>query len=128
MKYRRLGRSALRVSELCLGTMNFGPLTNEDDSRVIMDHALDAGINFFDTANRYGGDKGAGATEEIVGRWLALGGGRRGAAGVGAGLAGGRTPGDVDEGRLGRVTLLLGWRACEERDRTPRGEQSQIVH
>ena len=77
MHYRRLGRTALRVSHLCLGTMNFGPLTSEDDSRIIMDRALDLGINFFDTANRYGGDKGPGATEEIVGRWLAPGGGRR---------------------------------------------------
>jgi aryl-alcohol dehydrogenase-like predicted oxidoreductase len=75
--YRRLGRTALRVSHLCLGTMNFGPLTSEDDSRVIMDRALELGINFFDTANRYGGDKGPGATEEIVGRWLVQGGGRR---------------------------------------------------
>jgi aryl-alcohol dehydrogenase-like predicted oxidoreductase len=77
MKYRRLGRTALRVSELCLGTMNFGPLTSEADAFVIMDHALDHGINFFDTANRYGGDKGPGATEAIVGRWLAQGGDRR---------------------------------------------------
>ena len=77
MRYRRLGRTALQVSELCLGTMNIGPETTEDDSQAIMDRALDLGINFFDTANRYGGDKGAGATEEILGRWFALGGGRR---------------------------------------------------
>ena len=77
MRYRRLGRTALRVSNLCLGTMNFGPLTSEADSGVVMDRALEHGINFFDTANRYGGDKGAGATEEIVGRWFAQGGGRR---------------------------------------------------
>ena len=77
MRYRRLGRTALQVSELCLGTMNFGPETSEPDSWAIMDKALELGINFFDTANRYGGDKGAGATEEIVGRWLAQGGGRR---------------------------------------------------
>jgi aryl-alcohol dehydrogenase-like predicted oxidoreductase len=77
VRYRRLGRTALQVSELCLGTMNFGPNTPEDESRVIMDRALELGINFFDTANRYGGDKGAGATEEILGRWFALGGGRR---------------------------------------------------
>ncbi len=77
MKYRRLGRTALRVSELCLGTMNFGPQTSETDSGVVMDRALEHGINFFDTANRYGGDKGAGATESIVGRWFAQGGGRR---------------------------------------------------
>ena len=77
MKYRRLGRTALRVSPLCLGTMNFGPLTTEADSHRIMDRALDHGINFFDTANRYGGDKGAGATEEILGSWFASGGDRR---------------------------------------------------
>src|SRR5262245_27249420 len=77
MRYRRLGRTALRVSELCLGTMNFGPLTTEPDAFVIMDRALEHGINFFDTANRYGGNKGAGATEEILGRWFAQGGGRR---------------------------------------------------
>ena len=63
MRYRRLGRTALQVSELCLGTMNFGPQTPEDESFAIMDRALELGINFFDTANRYGGDKGAGATE-----------------------------------------------------------------
>ncbi len=77
MKYLRLGRTGLRVSELCLGTMNFGPQTPEADAHLIMDRALDLGINFFDTANRYGGDKGAGTTEEIIGRWFALGGGRR---------------------------------------------------
>ncbi|MCU1400678.1 MAG: aldo/keto reductase [Acidimicrobiales bacterium] len=77
MRYRRLGRTALQVSELCLGTMNFGPQTPEPESWQIMDRALELGINFFDTANRYGGDKGAGATEEIVGRWFAQGGGRR---------------------------------------------------
>jgi aryl-alcohol dehydrogenase-like predicted oxidoreductase len=77
MKHRRLGRTALRVSELCLGTMNFGPQTTEADAGVVMDRALEHGINFFDTANRYGGDKGPGATESIVGRWFAQGGGRR---------------------------------------------------
>jgi aryl-alcohol dehydrogenase-like predicted oxidoreductase len=57
--------------------MNFGPYTTEADSFTIMDRALELGINFFDTANVYGGDKGKGTTEEIVGRWLAQGGGRR---------------------------------------------------
>ena len=77
MRYRNLGRTALRVSELCLGTMNFGPETPEPESFAIMDRALELGINFFDTANRYGGSKGPGATEEIVGRWFAQGGERR---------------------------------------------------
>src|SRR5215831_6633511 len=77
MNYRRLGRTALRVSPVCLGTMNFGPLTTQDDSFVIMDRALEHGINFFDTANRYGGPKGPGVTETILGNWFAQGGGRR---------------------------------------------------
>jgi len=71
MHYVRLGRTGLRVSRLCLGTMNFGPLTSETDSFAIMDRALDAGINFFDTANVYGWKTGEGVTEQIVGRWLA---------------------------------------------------------
>jgi NDP-hexose 2,3-enoyl reductase len=77
MEYRRLGRSALRVSPVCLGTMNFGPLTTEPDAHHIMDRALEHGINFFDTANRYGGPKGPGVTETILGTWFAQGGARR---------------------------------------------------
>ncbi len=71
MRYRQLGRTALQVSELCLGTMNFGPTTSEADAFAIMDAALDAGINFFDTADQYGGISGVGTTETIIGRWLA---------------------------------------------------------
>ncbi|MGD9959924.1 aldo/keto reductase [Nocardioides sp.] len=77
MEFTQLGRSGLSVSRLCLGTMNFGPLTSEPDSFSIMDSAHDAGINFFDTANVYGQDKGKGATETILGNWFAQGGGRR---------------------------------------------------
>ena len=77
MRYTHLGRSGLQVSRLCLGTMNFGPETSEAHSFTIMDKALDAGINFFDTANVYGWRKGEGVTERIIGRWLAQGGGRR---------------------------------------------------
>lgn len=77
MEYVKLGRTGLRVSPLCLGTMNFGPQTTEEDSFAIMDKAHDLGINFFDTANVYGWKKGEGVTEQIVGRWFAQGGGRR---------------------------------------------------
>jgi NDP-hexose C3-ketoreductase / dTDP-4-oxo-2-deoxy-alpha-D-pentos-2-ene 2,3-reductase len=77
MEYTHLGRSGLSVSRLCLGTMNFGPETSEEDSHAIMDRALDAGINFFDTANVYGWEQGEGITEQIVGRWFAQGEGRR---------------------------------------------------
>ena len=77
MDYTQLGRTGLKVSRLCLGTMNFGPETSEPDSFAIMDRALDEGINFFDTANVYGWKKGEGWTEQILGRWFAQGGGRR---------------------------------------------------
>ncbi len=89
MDYTNLGRSGLSVSRLCLGTMNFGPLTPPAEAHAIMDHAHELGINFFDTANRYGGPSGpsgqagqndqahVGWTEEIIGDWFASGGGRR---------------------------------------------------
>jgi len=77
MNYTHLGRTGLRVSRIALGTMNFGELTDEATSSSIMDAALDAGINFFDTADVYGGPqspdmtKGYGTSEEIIGNWLA---------------------------------------------------------
>ncbi|MCU0481986.1 MAG: aldo/keto reductase [Anaerolineae bacterium] len=77
MQYVNLGRTGLKVSRLCLGTMNFGPETTEADSYAIMDKALELGINFFDTANVYGWKIGEGITEQIIGRWWAQGGGRR---------------------------------------------------
>ncbi|MFC7384310.1 aldo/keto reductase [Sphaerisporangium rhizosphaerae] len=77
MEYVHLGRAGLSVSRLCLGTMNFGPVTSEEDSFAIMDRAHELGINFFDTANVYGWKKGEGVTEQIIGRWFAQGGGRR---------------------------------------------------
>jgi aryl-alcohol dehydrogenase-like predicted oxidoreductase len=77
MEYTNLGRTGLSVSRLCLGTMNFGGQTDEATSHGIMDEALANGINFFDSANVYGGDAGKGATEEIIGNWFASGGNRR---------------------------------------------------
>lgn len=77
MKYTYLGRTGLKVSRLSLGTMNFGPYTDEKEAFAIMDSALDAGINFFDTANVYGGTEHIGWNEEIIGRWFAQGDGRR---------------------------------------------------
>jgi len=78
MDYTHLGRAGLRVSRLCLGTMNFGPQTTEPDSHAILDASLEAGINFIDTANVYGfRKKGEGWTEQIVGSWFAQGGERR---------------------------------------------------
>ena len=77
MEFAQLGRTGLKVSRLCLGTMNFGPQTSEADSFPIMDRALELGINFFDTANVYGWRLGEGITEQIIGRWFDQGGGRR---------------------------------------------------
>jgi aryl-alcohol dehydrogenase-like predicted oxidoreductase len=77
MQYTTLGRTGLKVSRLCLGTMNFGPHTSEGESHAIMDKAIELGINFFDTADVYGWKKGEGVTEQIIGRWFGQGGGRR---------------------------------------------------
>lgn len=77
MQYVHLGRSGVKVSRLCLGTMNFGPETSEADSFAIMDRALELGLNFFDTADVYGWKVGEGWTEQIVGRWFAQGRKRR---------------------------------------------------
>jgi aryl-alcohol dehydrogenase-like predicted oxidoreductase len=77
MEYTQLGRTGVKVSRLVLGTMNFGPQTDEPTSHALMDAALDAGINFFDTANIYGITEHKGLTEEIIGSWFAQGGGRR---------------------------------------------------
>ncbi|MGJ0389588.1 aldo/keto reductase [Microbacterium sp. CGR1] len=73
MQYTRLGRAGARVSRLALGTMNFGPVIDEDASRAILDRAIDAGIDFIDTADVYGGGRWGdhpGQSEEILGRWM----------------------------------------------------------
>jgi aryl-alcohol dehydrogenase-like predicted oxidoreductase len=78
MEYTHVGHLGLVVSRLCLGTMNFGPHSSEEESHSLMDSAVAHGINFFDTANTYGRHLGVGTTEEIIGKWVAKGGGRRG--------------------------------------------------
>lgn len=75
--YRRLGKHGVLVSNLCLGTMNFGWHTDEQESFRIMDRALELGLNFFDTADVYGRGGQQGDTEIILGKWFALGEGRR---------------------------------------------------
>jgi NDP-hexose 2,3-enoyl reductase len=77
MDYTHLGRSGVSVSRLGLGTMNFGSFTDAGDAHQIMDRALEHGINFFDTANTYGRPRAEGVTEQIIGKWLAGGQGRR---------------------------------------------------
>src|SRR4051812_30478028 len=109
MQYTSLGRTGLQVSRLCLGTMNFGPQTSEADSFTIMDQALEQGINFFDTANRYGGKLYEGLTGQIIGRWLAPGG-RRGRIGLPAQAYRGMGEGVNDRG----LSAYHIRRACEE--------------
>ena len=73
MQHKRLGRSPIQVSKICMGTMTFGSGADEATSHRILDRSLDAGINFFDTAENYPvppKEEWAGVTEEIVGRWL----------------------------------------------------------
>src|SRR5580700_182664 len=113
MEYTHLGRSGLSVSRLCLGTMNFGPETDEATSHRIMDAALDAGINFFDTADVYGAKKGEGITEQIVGRWFAQGGGRREKVVIATKVYGDMDldPGDITLKR--GISALKIRRACE---------------
>jgi NDP-hexose 2,3-enoyl reductase len=78
MDYTHLGRSGVSVSRICLGTMNFGSFTDAAGAGQIMDHALEHGVNFFDTANTYGRPRAEGVTEQIIGDWLVAGGqGRR---------------------------------------------------
>jgi aryl-alcohol dehydrogenase-like predicted oxidoreductase len=109
MTYAHLGRTGLEVSRLCLGTMNFGPETTEKDSHAILDRGLELGINFLDTANVYGGKRGEGITEKILGSWFAKGGGRRERAVLATKVYGrmGDGPNDV------RCSALHIKRACE---------------
>ena len=72
MEYRNFGRTGMKVSPLCLGCMNFGRQTTPEDSYAIIDRALDAGINFLDTANVYS----RGRSEEITGEALKRNGSR----------------------------------------------------
>lgn len=110
MQTVHLGRSGLQVSRFCLGTMNFGPYTSEEDSFAIMDKSLALGINFFDTANVYGRKLGEGITENIIGRWLAQGGSRREQI-VLATKVYGRMGERPNESRLSAYHIL---RACED--------------
>ncbi len=77
MDYTTLGRSGLVVSRLALGSLNFGRVTDEQESHRVLDAAREAGVNFVDTANVYGGSSHKGHTEEIIGAWFSGDPGRR---------------------------------------------------
>src|SRR3954452_3972388 len=109
MEYTNLGRTGLSVSRLVLGTMNFGPITSEEDSHRIMDRAHEHGINFFDTADVYGWKRGEGWTEQIVGRRFPKGGPGRDRTVLATKVYG--PMGDwANEGRLSALHIV---RACE---------------
>ena len=127
MEYTHVGHLGLVVSRLCLGTMNFGPHTSEEDSQKIMDQALAHGINFFDTANVYGRHLGAGATEEIIGRWFAKGGGRRDKVVLATKVYG--QMGDwPNESRLSKLGIIKACEASLQRLRTDRIDLYQMHH
>jgi aryl-alcohol dehydrogenase-like predicted oxidoreductase len=113
MQYKHLGRSGLKVSPICLGTMNFGPQTTEADSFAIMDQALEVGINFFDSADVYGGKKGEGITEQIVGRWFAQGGRRRENVVIATKVYGGMDIDDKDPNMMRGLSSRKIKMACE---------------
>ena len=127
MDYTHLGRTGLQVSRLCLGTMNFGPHTTESDSYAIMDRALELGVNFFDTANVYGREKGEGVTEQIVGRWWAQGGGRREKVVLATKVYG--TMGDwPNESKLSALNIKRACEASLKRLQTDHIDLSQMHH
>ncbi len=129
MEYVALGRAGVKVSRLCLGTMNFGPETSEEESRAIMDRALDAGITFLDTADVYGKGRvqGEGITEQIVGRWLAQGGGRRERIVLATKVYGRMGPGANDRG-LSAYHLKRACEASLRRLHTDRIDLYQMHH
>ena len=127
MEFTQLGRTGLKVSRFCLGTMNFGPHTTEEDSFAIMDKALELGINFFDTANVYGWKLGEGVTESIVGRWFAQGGGRRDQT-VLATKVFGRMGDWPNESRLSALHIRKACEASLKRMRTDHIDLYQMHH
>ena len=113
VQHKRLGRSGLKVSPLCLGTMNFGPFTSEPDSFAMMDKALELGIHFFDTADVYGRKKGEGVTEKIIGRWFAQGGGRRQRVVLATKVYGGMDPQDENPNLMAGLSARKIIHSCE---------------
>ena len=126
MKYTQLGRAGVRVSRLCLGTMNFGPRTTEEDAYRILDRALDAGVNFIDTADRYGNPHGSGQTERIIGNWLKKTGNRNNVV-LATKVFGPMGPGPNDQG-LSAYHLCRACEASLERLQTDRIDLYQFHH
>src|SRR5439155_6960232 len=108
MNYRDLGRAGIKVSPICLGNMNFGsPTCDEQLSRAIIHRATDSGINFFDTANVYQKNE----SEKLLGRWLAEGGASRRDPLVIATKVYGKQGESINDRGLSRRHIL---RACDD--------------
>jgi aryl-alcohol dehydrogenase-like predicted oxidoreductase len=127
MDYTNLGRSGTSVSRICLGTMNFGSVTEPDDAHQIMDRALDQGINFFDTANTYGRPRAEGVTESIIGDWFAASPGRRDKVVLATKLYGGKGEWPNDS-RLSAVNIRQSCEASLRRLRTDHLDLYQMHH
>jgi aryl-alcohol dehydrogenase-like predicted oxidoreductase len=109
--------------------MNFGPLTQEADSHAIMDHAVELGINFFDTADVYGWKAGEGITEQIVGTWFALGGGRREKTVIATKVYGGMAPVDwPNSSHLSKRHIIEACEGSLKRLQTDRIDLYQMHH
>ena len=108
MEFRKLGRTGLKVSTICLGTMQFGWSADEATSHRIMSHAIELGCNFFDTADVYSrwaeGNDG-GVSEQIIGNWLAQSGTRRDSIVLATKVRGQMGDGPNDQG-LSRVHIM----------------------
>ena len=132
MEYTQLGRTGAKVSRLCLGTMNFGPQTSEEDSYKVMDRALELGINFWDTADVYGWKKGEGVTEQILGRYFAQGGNRREKAVIATKVYGDMGLGDMGDwpntARLSKVHMRQALDASLKRMQTDYIDLYQFHH
>jgi aryl-alcohol dehydrogenase-like predicted oxidoreductase len=127
MEYTHVGHLGLVVSRLCLGTMNFGPHTPEEDSHRILDAAVAHGVNFVDTANTYGRHLGVGATEEIIGRWFGKGSGRRDKV-VLATKTWGKMGDWPNEARLSKLAIIRQCEASLQRLQTDRIDVLQMHH
>ena len=127
MDYTHLGRSGVSVSRICLGTMNFGAYTEPGDAHQIMDHALEQGINFFDTANTYGRPRPEGVTESIIGDWLAASPARRDKIVLATKLYGGKGQWPNDS-HLSAVNIRQSCEASLRRLRTDHIDLYQMHH
>jgi aryl-alcohol dehydrogenase-like predicted oxidoreductase len=127
MEFTHVGRLGLKVSRLCLGTMNFGPHTSAADSHTIMDTAVAYGINLIDTANVYGRHLGVGTTERIIGDWCAKGEGRRDSVVLATKVYGTMGEGP-NESRLSKLAIIRQCEASLRRLKTDRIDLYQMQH